>query len=434
MADATGPRPPHGQNRSAASARSAQSPLPATRRSSTPAQVQSTLPATPAEATARPPSFRPVAQPARMRRRHYGLILSFFLLVVLPAVAIGGYLYAVAKDQYASTTGFLVRSDEGGAATDFLGGLSQLGGGGNSADGDILFEFIVSQELVQRIGARRDLVAHFSAPFDDDPVFALTPDATTEDLVEHWEDVVRVSYNQSNGLIELHVLAFDPETARDLAQEIVVESQVLVNELNAQARADSMQFARDDLGNALERLREAREALTTFRTRTQIVDPESDLQGRMGVLNNLQQQLAEALIEFDLLSENTTNPDDPRLVQARRRIEVIQDRIRIERQTFTSEEVGANGEDYPTLMAEFEGLVVDREFAEQSYLAALTAVDLARTNAARQSRYLAVFINPTLPESAEFPRRELILGLAVLFLSLAWAVLALVWYSIRDRR
>jgi len=43
-------------------------------------------------------------------------------------------------------------------------------------------------------------------------------------------------------------------------------------------------------------------------------------------LANLQQQLAEALIDYDLLSENTTNPNDPRLVQALRRIEVIRDR------------------------------------------------------------------------------------------------------------
>lgn len=78
-----------------------------------------------------------------------------------------------------------------------------------------------------------------------------------------------------------------------------------MNDLNATARADAISFAEADLEVALGRLRSAREALTAFRTRTQIVDPESDLQGRMGVLNNLQQQLAEALIDYDLLSENT---------------------------------------------------------------------------------------------------------------------------------
>ncbi|WP_260107663.1 hypothetical protein [Phaeobacter inhibens] len=66
-----------------------------------------------------------------------------------------------------------------------------------------------------------------------------------------------------------------------------------------QARADAMRYARADLDEALERLKDARQSLTSFRTRTRIVDPEADIQGRMGVMNNLQQQLAEALIQYE---------------------------------------------------------------------------------------------------------------------------------------
>ncbi|OAN79089.1 sugar transporter [Jannaschia sp. EhC01] len=373
---------------------------------------------------------------ATMRWRHWGIVISFVLLVLAPIGAVATYLYAVAVDQYASTTGFTVRQNESGAATDVLGGLAAFtsGGGSGQADADILFEYIVSQELVLRLNERLDLVGHYSAPHNIDPIFSLNPDTTIEGLVDHWQRIVRISYSQSSGLMELRVLAFDPEMARTIAQAIIEESQNLVNALNATARDDAMRFAEQDLAAALIRLREAREALTAFRTRTQIVDPESDLQGRMGVLNNLQQQLAEALIENDLLGENTANPNDPRLRQSAQRIDVIRDRIARERENFTQADAQVGGEDYPTLIAEFEGFVVDREFAEESYRAALTALDLARTNTTRQSRYLAVFIQPTFPELAQFPRREVILGLAALFLVLGWSILALVFYSIRDRR
>jgi len=369
-----------------------------------------------------------------MRRRHFGLLLSFVLIVLAPLFVIAGYLYTYAQDQYVATAGFTVRTEESGSATDLLGGLASFAGGNATSDGDILYEFITSRDLVQRLNERVNLVAHYSAPHDVDPVFSLAPDATMEDLVDHWQRVARVSYTQSSGLIDLEVLAFDPETAHTLARAVVEESQILINELNDQARSDAMRYAETDLQASIVRLRSAREALTEFRTRTQIVDPESDIQGRTGVLNNLQQQLAEALIEFDLLSENTANPNDPRLIQAQRRIEVIRERIRQERRNFVTDEVGADGEDYPTLMAQFEGLSVDRQFAEESYRAALTALDVARTNAARQSRYLAVYIRPSLPESAGFPRHESILALAFLFLALGWAILALVYYSIRDRQ
>lgn len=379
-------------------------------------------------------TFKPVARPARLRRRHYGLVLSFLLMVAVPLFVTASYLYTFAQDQYASSAGFTVRSDESGSATDIMGGLAQFAGGSTGTDGDILFEFITSAELVRRLTQRMDLVAHYSAPHGTDPIFSLNTDASFEDLVSHWGKVVGVSYAQGSGLIDLQVLAFDPVTAHALATAIVAESQSLINELNAQARADAMRFAESDLEAASIRLRTAREALTQFRTETQIVDPESDLQGRSGVLNNLQQRLAEALIEFDLLAENTTNPNDPRLVQTQRRIEVIRDRIRQERLNFATEDIGSEGLDYPTLMARYEGLVVDRQFAEESYRAALTALDVARTNAARQSRYLAVYIQPTLPESAKFPQRDVIAGLTLLFLILGWAIAALIYYSIRDRQ
>ncbi len=376
----------------------------------------------------------PTAAPARMRRRHWGLMASFVLLVIAPFAAVAYYLMEVAVPQYASTTGFTVRQSESGAGGAMLDGLAAFTSGSGQSDTDILFEYILSQELVRRIDARLGLMAHYSEPHDRDPVFALSPEASIEGVVEYWQRIVRVSYGQSSGLIELRVRAFEPEMARDIAQAIIDESQLLVNELNGAARADLIRFAQADLDATMERLRLAREAVTIFRTRSQIVDPERDLQGRLGVLNNLQQQLAEALIEFDLLNANTADPDDPRLRQLAQRAVVIRARIAQERENFTLADAQVGGADYPSLMAEFEGLMVDREFAEESYRGALTALEIARVNDARQSRYLAVFIQPTLSESAGFPRADVILGLTALFLLLGWSILALVFYSIRDRQ
>lgn len=248
--------------------------------------------------------------------------------------------------------------------------------------------------------------------------------------------MVRVSYDQSTRLIELRVLAFAPENARRLAAEILSESQKKINDLNAAARQDVMRYSTADLEVALGRLKASREAMTEFRTRTQIVDPQSDIQGRMGVLSTLQQQLAEALIDNDLLLLQTENAEDPRVAQAQRRIDVIRERIAAERKTLAtaSNEIGEVSEDYPKLIAEYESLMVDRQYAEESYRLALAAVDIARAEASRQSLYLAPFIRPTLPQTPEYPQRFVLTGLVALFLALAWAILALVYYSVRDRR
>ncbi|MDU9006554.1 sugar transporter [Sedimentitalea todarodis] len=377
---------------------------------------------------------QPIAGPARMRKRHWGLLTSFLLMVAIPLAAVAYYLWIHANDQYASTAGFTVRSQESGGATELLGGLAQFSGGTTASDSDILYEFIQSQEMVALVDARVDLRTHYSQGWPHDWAFALWPDATLEDLVWYWQRIVGISFDSGTGLIEVQALAYDPQTAQAITRAIVNQSQDRINALNNQAREDAMGYARADLDQSVARLKDAREALTRFRTRTKIVDPEADIQGRMGVMNNLQQQLAEALIEYDLLRGTTSNTD-PRLTKAQQRIDVIRERITIERQTFTSDntDTGAVGEDYPTLIAEFESLTVDREYAEQTYRAALTALELARADAARQSRYLATYIRPTLATEPEYPQRALLTALAALFLLLIWSIGALIFYSIRDR-
>lgn len=377
-------------------------------------------------------SVLPLASPARIHRRHRGLLAGFALMVLLPLAVIALYMLVFARDQFASTTGFTIRSDDSASAMELMGGLSAIVGGGASSNADVLYAFIHSQQIVERVQAQLDIRAHYSADFAGDPVFSLWPGSTIEDLLAFWQRVVIVSYDKASGLMDVQVRARTPQMAQQIAQSVVGESEAMINALNTQARRDAMANAERDLAEALDRLRLAREELAEFRARTQIVDPVADIAGRMGVINGLQEQLAQALVDYDLLLQ--TNPDtDPRVRQAERRIEVIRERIAEERRTFASLDVGASDTDYPRLIAQFEGLAVNQDFAERTYTAALTALDAARSTASRQSLYLATYVRPTLAERAEYPQRGLLVGLSALFLLLGWSVVVLVYYSLRDR-
>lgn len=375
---------------------------------------------------------KPVAGSARVRKRHWLLIVNFGLLVLLPLAFAGWYLWFRAVDQYASTIGFTVHKEDTTAAVDLLGGLSQLSGGG-SADTDILYEFIQSQDLVASIDKELNLRAAYSKDFDADPVFSLKPNATIEDLVEHWGRMVKIIYEPGTGLIELRVLAADPVMARTIATAIFDKSSLMINRLSAIARDDTTRYAREELDLSVDRLKAAREAITSYRSRTQIVDPQADIQGQMGLLNTLQAQLASALIDLDLLRQSTRE-GDPRIAPAQSRIAVIQARIDDERQKFGVGGKGPGGEDYATLVAEYERLSVDLEFAEAAYRASLSAYDGALAEAQRKSRYLAAHVEPTLAESSQYPQRPVIMLVAALFLILLWSIIALVYYSVRDRR
>ena len=375
--------------------------------------------------------IRPPAEHMRPRRRHWGLLWSFSLLVALPVILAAAYLWTRAADQYASTVGFSVIKQEVSSPIEMFGGIADFAGVGVS-DSDILYEFITSQQLVETLDASLDLVAMFSKP-ETDPVFGYDRSGTIEDLHDYWERMVRVTYDDGAGLITVRALAFAPDDARAIATGIFEESARLVEDLSAIAQDDTTEFARLEVERAVERLKGARERLTAFRSETQIVDPTADLQGQMGLLSTLEAQLAEALISADLLRESTRD-SDPRIQQAERRIAVIEARIAGERLKLGVGHSGRQGGDYATLLSEYERLAADREFAEQAYTAALGTYDQALAEARRKSRYLAAYIKPSLAQSSQYPKRWILVGATAFFLVALWSIAVLAYYSFRDRR
>ncbi len=378
-----------------------------------------------------PAPLPPPAQPARLRNRHFGLLLSFLLLTVLPTLGSGFYLYTVAEDQYASRVGFSVRREDVSSPIELLGGITSLSGSSTN-DTDVLFEFIRSQPMVRLIDDKLDLRAIYG--ISGDPVFALESDASIEDLTQYWSRMVKVFYDSGSGLIELRVQAFTPEDAHAIATAIFEESTAMINNLSNIAREDATRYAKQELDRAVERLVSARQNMTEFRARTQIVDPQADIEGRMSLLATLEGRLVEAQIDLDILLE-TTRERDQRVLQAERRVAVLEDRIAVERSRFGAAEDGAEGDDaYATLVAEFERLAVDSQFAEQAYVSALSAHDAALAEAQRQSRYLAAYVEPTMAEDPEYPQRGILLSIIALFAFIGWSILVLIYYSIRDRR
>jgi capsular polysaccharide transport system permease protein len=364
-----------------------------------------------------------------MRRRHRAMVLLFLLWVVLPTALSAAYLYFVAADQYASRVGFSIRKEENSSAIELLGGITELSGN-SSSDANFLYKYIGGREMMQAVDIKVGLKSIYARA--DDPVFGLSADATIEKMERYWNRMVKVFFDTGDGLIEVQVKAFAPADARKIAQTILDESSRMVNDLTDVAREDTIRYARDELDHSIDRLKNARQALTAFRNRTQIVDPGLDIAGRMGLLNQLQTELATSLIDLDMLQANT-GARDPRIVQTQQRIDFIEDRIRSERAKVSDAE-SDEGVAYSKLLDEFESLRVDLEFAEKAYVSSLAAYDAAQAQAQKQTRYLAPYIAPTLAEEAEYPQRLLLIALIAGFLVLTWGIAALLFYSVRDRR
>lgn len=437
-----------------------------------PGMVDKAPAATPLRAVETPAGFvMPTAKAARIKPRHQIAVLSFFLCVLLPIVAVITYLYVVALDQYASRSAFSVRKESVNATMSLLGGLTNLSSG--TSDIDVIYEYIQSQDLVDRIDKKLNLRQKFSDNHAQDPWFALQGNASIEDLVSYWNGMVSVQLDQRAGIIRVETRAFTPQDAQAMNVEILQQSSLLIEDLSRITQNDAIRFAKDEFEQATERLRKVRLKIAALRRSTRMIDPNADLQSQMGVLNRLEGDLAAALVEQDLLQE-TSSTNDPRLLQLERRIRAIRNRIEAERQALANQTVPdggevdgvidslsdeANGlataettEDVPppapagstavvpmkpeltSMFSTYEALLVDQQFAERAYVSALASYDEALAEARRKSRYLATHIVPTLAEQAQYPQRLVSALVASTLIFLLWVLGVLIAYSIRDRR
>lgn len=180
---------------------------------------------------------------------------------------------------------------------------------------------------------------------------------------------------------------------------MLAESSRVVNLLSEQAREDAVRFAREELEEAEAHLRDVRKRMADFRRTNRIVDPSADIAGQMGLLNALQQELAQALVERDVLLSYAAE-DDQRVIQANRRISAITEQIEEERQN-----LGVGGVDgvLPEVVGTYEELLVDIEFANTAYTQALASLAAARAEARRQSRYLAPMCARRWPRARSIP-------------------------------
>ena len=380
----------------------------------------------PAPATAPPAAKAPRVAPARVRPRHWGLLASFFLMVVAPTAVWTTYLYTRAANQYHSTTAFSIRSEEmAAAAAGILGAITQMGSG-TASDISVLFDFIRSQRIVEIIDDKLNLREIFNRQ-PHDVFFSLGTDASIEDLLAYWRRMVSVDLS-SAGIIEVRVNAFTPEDAHAIAEEILIQSSTVVNQLSEQAHEDAIRYTRDELTLAEDKLRTARQDLANFRHQHRMIDPSADVRGQAGIVNALQSELAKTMVDRDMIL-SYADAKDQRVVQADRRIAAIQQRIEAERERM--QEGGSEGA-LPDVVGDYETLKVDLQIASTAYTHILAGLTAAEAQARRQTRYLAPHVQPTLAQTSLYPRRGTLAAMTAFFLALGWGILVLVYYNVRD--
>ncbi|WP_157069830.1 hypothetical protein [Aureimonas frigidaquae] len=407
-----------------------------------PIQSHSTIDATPADRRVAPPRHRgPRARAAsavRWLARHMGVVL-FGLLFVIPVTLVTTYYWFVASDQYRVETQFAVR----GLVTSPLStlGLAALPGASTQAgDSYIVADYIRSPQLIIDLRDQLDIdLRQYFSRSEIDVMQRIDPDAPLEEFVKYWRWRVDVGYNSTTGNTTFAVYAFNPQDANAIAQSVLLVSEQLVNNLSSQSRRQLIETAQSEVARTEERLRQARSQLQDFRNREQSFDPTQSAAVEIGIVSELEQQLADLRTRQRALT-GTINTDSPTARVIERSIEALTKQIAEQRSRLGSGgETGgaggattADGRNLSVLLDEFVGLNLEQEFATTAYTGALAALETALTDARKQQRYFATYASPRVPESATYPHRILFPLVAAFWCLCVWGIVAFLLRSVRD--
>jgi len=217
-------------------------------------------------------------------------------------------------------------------------------------------------------------------------------------LYKYYTKMVGLRVDHDTNSAVLTVKAFTARDAQDLNLRLLGLSERLVNQLNGRFQAKAVAEAEKRVGDAQIRVRDARLALREYRNSHSVMDPTAEATGVLEVTNKLVTE--QASLRAQLQSIERVAPRNPGIPPLRNRINAIGAQIAAQ----TSRAVGTdNG--LASKLTQYEGLLVDQEFATQMLTMAAATLEQARTEALKQQYYLERVVEPDRPDIAMFPSR-----------------------------
>jgi capsular polysaccharide transport system permease protein len=208
-------------------------------------------------------------------------------------------------------------------------------------------------------------------------------------------------------------------------QELLDQGELLVNRLNERGRQDLIRFAAGEMVIAEQKAKAAALALSTYRNDKNVIDPEKQSAIQLQQVAKLQDELIATksqLAQLQMLAR-----ENPQIPSLQRRAQTLQTEIDAE-----VARVAGGDKSLANKAADFQRLLLEREFADRQLGSALASLEQARNEAQRKQLYLERIVQPNKPDYPLEPRRirgiltTLILGL------IAWGILNLLVAGVKE--
>lgn len=336
---------------------------------------------------------------ARRRRRLLMLMIRLAAFVFLPTFLAGWYYYMVATPMFAAKTEFQIQTADP-AATAGLGGLLSNSPLGSSKDSIAVQGYLQSQEAMERLDAEVGLRGHFSDPTID-RLQRLTPEASNSAVYALYLDHVRISYDPTEGIIKMEVATTDPETSVSYSRALLRYAEEQVDRMTDRLREDQMAGALESYADAEAKMLAAQGRVVELQENFRILSSEAEVGLVTSQIGALESQLTQDRLSLAQMESNAS-PNAARMEPLKRRIATLESEIEILRERLTAD--GKDGLSLAKVQSEL--MVAQADVATRQLLLAqsLQAMETARIEANRQTRYLTVSVNPVAPDDPTYPR------------------------------
>jgi capsular polysaccharide transport system permease protein len=351
------------------------------------------------------------------------------VLVVLPTMLSLGYYGAIASDVYVAESRFVIRSPQRASPTG-LGALLQGTGFARAQDDAYsVNEFIRSRDALRELDAKLGLRALFGDAAID-PINRFPGlrywDQSFEALFKHYLDHVGIDYDGTTSIATLQVRAYDGASAQRINEALLQMGERLVNNLNNRSRADLISVAEREVTLAEQRAQRAAGALSSFRSDRSVYDPDRQSVLQLQGVAKLQEELLAAQQQLSQLRQ--VSPNNPQIGSLASRVELLTKAMEAE----TGKVTGRGGSSMASKSAQFDRLALEKSFADRQLASALTALESARSEAARKQLYLERLVQPNNPDYAAEPRRIRQILTVFIFGLMLWGVASLILASVRE--
>ncbi|MCL2384884.1 MAG: capsule biosynthesis protein [Alphaproteobacteria bacterium] len=331
---------------------------------------------------------------------------DFPIFVGLPILVALIYQFLIAANYYSSEAQFVIRTNSGGSALGGITSLIQSQGLSRATDETYAVnDYLQSRDMVRDLVEQDHLREVLQRPESD--FITRFPNFYREDnfeqLYKHFQHWIKIELDDGTGITTIRADAYRPEDAHALLSAMLRHAEELINKMNIRAHDDAVQYANVFVQRASEQAADVEARLTDFRNKNKTVDPSHESDAMLRAITQMSTELAR--LEAMLKQETALTPSSPVIPSLQQRILSYQSEIEKLRGKIVGGEKST-----ASVMATYEGLILERELAAKSLEAAVANLNQANQEARQQHLYLETIAKPHVPDSPEFWRRMLFIG------------------------